>query len=258
MALDLLLIGLAITLFPLPVMAFVLVVASPGGVRKGLVFIVSWLACLVAVIGIVVLLTGGQPPAPRSPPSTAAKAVTLVIGLGLLGYGTYRLRRVRRGAMTPPEDADASASAVRTREDGGSAAPGPDAGASSAPAAEGPEAAEASGESAGPHGGVSLWSAAALPLLLQPWGMVGAAGATVVQADLSDAGNVVVLVLFCLVATSSLLAMELSMVFAPERAHPALMALRRWLTRHKEPAVIGLCLLLGLWLVSRSLYELTG
>jgi hypothetical protein len=36
MVLDLLVIGLVITLYPLPVMAFVLVLASPGGVRKGL------------------------------------------------------------------------------------------------------------------------------------------------------------------------------------------------------------------------------
>ncbi|MFF2774075.1 GAP family protein [Streptomyces sp. NPDC058052] len=218
MVLDLLMIGLAVTLFPLPVMAFVLVVASPQGVRKGLVFIVSWLACLVAVIGIVVLFTGGQPPAPRSPPSRTAQVVTLVIGLGLIGYAWYRRRRVLRGAP------DTDGAAERT----------------SAP------------------GGVSVRSAAVLAPLLQPWGMVGAAAATVVHADLSDAGNVLALVVFCLLATSTLLAMELSMVFSPERAHRTLTGLHGWLKRHKEPAVIGVCLLLGLWLVSRSLYQLTS
>ncbi|GHG08841.1 GAP family protein [Streptomyces filamentosus] len=219
MVLDLVLIGLAVTLFPLPVMAFVLVVASPRGVRKGLVFIAAWLACLVAVIGAVVLLTGGKPPAPRSPPSTAAQVVTLVLGIGLVGYAWYRRRRVRRGAAAEP-------------------------------------AAERVPRKAASPDGVSVRSAAALPVLLQPWGMVGAAAATVVQADLSDAGNVVALVVFCLLATSSLLAMELSVVFSPERAHRTLAGLRGWLTRHKEPAIFGLCVLLGLWLISRSLYQL--
>ncbi|MFJ5711854.1 GAP family protein [Streptomyces sp. NPDC093105] len=221
MVVDLVVIGLAVTLFPLPIMAFVLVLASARGLRKGLVFIGVWLACLVAVIGIVVLLTGGQPPQPRSPPSRAGQVATLVIGVGLIGYAVHRRRRTRRGAAVP-------ASADRAGERPGSASDG-----------------------------VSYRSAAVLPLLLQPWGMVGAAAATVVQADLSDAGNVVALVGFCLLATSSLLVMELWMVFSPARAERALRGLHGWLARHKEPAVVGVCLLLGLWLVSRSLYLLT-
>lgn len=217
MVLDLLLIGLAVTLFPLPVMAFVLVLASPRGVRKGLVFILAWVACLVLVITLVLVLTGGTPPAPRSPPSVAALWASLLFGVGLVGYGVYRWRRVRRGAAAPKASEEAPATA---------------------------------------HEGASLWSAAALAVLLQPWGMVGAAAATVVQADLSEAGSFVALAAFCLVATSSLLAMELSMVFAPERSAHVLMGLHGWLRRHKEPAVIGVCLALGLWLISRGLYQL--
>ena len=49
MVLDLLLIALGITLDPLPLMAFVLVVASVRGVWKGLAFILGWLACFVGV-----------------------------------------------------------------------------------------------------------------------------------------------------------------------------------------------------------------
>ncbi|MFJ3925043.1 GAP family protein [Streptomyces sp. NPDC090022] len=81
MLLDLLLIGAAITLYPVPGMAFVLVVSAPRGVYNGLAFIIAWLACLVAVIAMVLLFTGGQSPAPHSPPSLAA---TLLIGLSLI------------------------------------------------------------------------------------------------------------------------------------------------------------------------------
>ena len=51
MVLDLLLIGLGITLEPFPLMAFILVLSARKGIWKGLAFILGWLACLVAVIG---------------------------------------------------------------------------------------------------------------------------------------------------------------------------------------------------------------
>ncbi|MGW5848753.1 GAP family protein [Streptomyces sp. NPDC055254] len=227
MVLDLLLIGLAVTLFPLPVMAFVLVVSAPRGVRKGLAFILAWLACLVVVMAIVLLLTGGQPPPPRSPPSIAALVATLVFGVGLVVYSEHRRRRARRRATAPescgPERTTSSGSSMTSRMD------------------------DATG-----------WSAAALAVLLQPWGMVGAAAATVVQADLSHIESFLALMAFCVLATSTLLAMELYMVFSPDRAQRALLALRGWLERHKDPAIVITCLLLGLWLVGRSLYQLTG
>lgn len=75
MVLDLVLIGLAVTLFPFPLMAFVLVLSTRGGAWKGLAFIIAWLACLVAVVAAVLLLTQGKPrsrsPRPRRPPSPA-------------------------------------------------------------------------------------------------------------------------------------------------------------------------------------------
>ncbi|MCX5193005.1 GAP family protein [Streptomyces sp. NBC_00249] len=224
MVLDLLLIGLAVTLFPLPIMAFVLVVSAPRGVRKGLAFILAWLACLVAVIAAVLLLTGGQPPPPRSPPSIAALAATLAIGVGLVLYSEHRRRRSRRDAPAPSaNEPTASGTSLESRMD------------------------QATG-----------WSAAALAVLLQPWGMVAAAAATVVQADLSHAESSLALFAFCLLATSTLLAMELYMVFSPEKAQLALTNLRAWLERHKDPAIVVACLVLGLWLVGRSLYQLTA
>ncbi|MFG2983052.1 GAP family protein [Streptomyces sp. NPDC048258] len=231
MLLDLLVIGLAITIYPLPVMAFVLVLSAPRGVWKGLAFILAWLACLVAVIALVLLLTGGEPPAPKSPPSTAALAGKLAIGIGLVLYSEHRRRRRRRGG---PDSAPASS---------GSA---PGSGSDSSRSSLTSRMDQATG-----------WSAAGLAVLLQPWGMVGAAAATVVEADLSHSESFLSLLAFCLLATSSLLAMELYMVFAPEKAGEALTGLRAWLSDHKDPAIVVTCLVLGLWLVGRSLYELT-
>ena len=79
---------------------------------------------------------------------------------------------------------------------------------------------------------ISPWTAAGLALLLEPWGMVAAGAATVVEADLSHAAAYAALLGYCLLATSSLLA-------------------------HQDPAVVSLSLLLGLYLVGRSIYQLT-
>jgi threonine/homoserine/homoserine lactone efflux protein len=64
--LDLLLIGLGITLEPFPLTAFILLLSAEKGIWKGLAFILGWLACLVVVIAAVIVTTGNNPPAPRA------------------------------------------------------------------------------------------------------------------------------------------------------------------------------------------------
>ena len=66
MVLDLLLIGLGITLEPFPLTAFILILSAEKGTWKGLAFLLGWLACLVAVIAAVILTTGNSPPKPQT------------------------------------------------------------------------------------------------------------------------------------------------------------------------------------------------
>jgi Sap, sulfolipid-1-addressing protein len=94
--LDLLLIGLGITLEPFPLTAFILVLSAERGKSKGLAFILGWLACLVAVIAAVILATGNNPPEPQSVPSTAALAVKLAVGVALILYAVRKKRRMGR------------------------------------------------------------------------------------------------------------------------------------------------------------------
>ncbi|MEV7590247.1 GAP family protein [Streptomyces sp. NPDC090085] len=96
MVLDLVVIGTAVTLGPLHNSAFILLLSSRRGTRQGLAFLLSWLADLVAVIACVMLLTGGQPPARNSTPSTVAIAAKLAIGVVLVLYGAHRHRRPPR------------------------------------------------------------------------------------------------------------------------------------------------------------------
>ncbi|MER6783096.1 GAP family protein [Streptomyces sp. NPDC000658] len=214
MVLDLVVVALAIAVFPLSVTAFVLVLAARRGLWKGLAFVLAWLACFVAVVAAVLLTTGGKPPAPRSAPSTASTAVKLAVGVVLVWYA---VRRHRRGPRPRP------AGGMMARLDR-----------------------------------ISLWEAAALGPLLQPWGLVAAGAATVVDADLSHASSFAALFGYCLLATSSLLAMEVYAAFAPDASRARLGKLRVWLQTHQDQALVVLLMGVGLFLVGRSLYQLTS
>lgn len=84
MTIELIIIGLAITLEPIPLTAFILILASKGGTRKGAAFIAGWLLSLAIVIAGTVLVTGNSPPKPNTAPSLAALAVKILIGVVLV------------------------------------------------------------------------------------------------------------------------------------------------------------------------------
>lgn len=214
MVLDLLLIGLGITLEPFPVTAFILVLSAEKGIVKGLAYILGWLACLVAVIAAVVLATGNSPPRPQTVPSTAAVVVKLVLGLVLILIAVRQRRRMGRPRKPP---------AWTARLDR-----------------------------------LSPWAAAGLAAFLQPWTLVAAGAATVVQAKVATAGSYLALVLFCLLATSSFLYLELYATFAPARAGARLDRMRTWLDAHQDQVIIVICLLLGFWLAGKSIYLLVS
>jgi threonine/homoserine/homoserine lactone efflux protein len=210
--LDLLLIGLAIALEPFPLTAFILILSAERGIWKGLAFILGWLACLVVVIGAVVLATGNSPPKPQTAPSTAVIAIKLALGVVLILTAERQRRRMGRPRKPP---------AWMARLDR-----------------------------------LSLLAAAGLAAFLQPWALVGAGAATIVDAKVATTGSYVALVLFCLLATSSFLYLELYATFTPATASARLERLRTWLDSHQDQVIITVCLLLGLWLMGKSIYLL--
>src|SRR5260370_18254579 len=94
MVLKLMIIGVGIALEPIPSVAFILILAAEKGTRKGLAFILGWLACLVVVIAVVVLVTGGKPPQPHTAPSTAALVVKAALGVVLILFAVRQRRRM--------------------------------------------------------------------------------------------------------------------------------------------------------------------
>jgi len=98
--LSLVLIALAITLEPIPLTAFILVLASRNGVRKGAAFIFGWLVSLAVVVAVTVLVTGNEPPKSNTAPSVAALVVKIAIGAVLVIIGVRRWRKI--GEPKPP------------------------------------------------------------------------------------------------------------------------------------------------------------
>jgi hypothetical protein len=87
--LDLFLIGVVVTLEPIPLTGMILLLATEGGLLKGLGYVLGWLFTLVAIVALTVLVTGGKPLIPNSNPSTAALVVKLAIG-AVLVFIAYR------------------------------------------------------------------------------------------------------------------------------------------------------------------------
>ncbi len=96
MVFDLVLIGLAIALDPLPLTAFLIVLPSERGVRKGAAFVFGWLASLAVVVTVTVLATGDNPPEPSTAPSLADLAVKIAIGVSLVAIAVRQRRRMER------------------------------------------------------------------------------------------------------------------------------------------------------------------
>ena len=145
MVLSLMLIGLAVTLDPLPLSAFLVVLPSRRGVRKGAAFVFGWLVSLAIVVTVTVLATGNNPPKPATAPSLAALAVKIVLGVVLVRIAVRHIRA--RGRPKPPRK---------------------------------PPKWQAQVDSMSP------WFALALAPTLQPWVLIGAGAATVVEAKLSS------------------------------------------------------------------------
>jgi len=176
MVLDLVLIGLAIALDPLPLTAFLVVLPSRRGARKGAAFVFGWLVSLAIVIAVRHHRRMGHPK-PKKPPKWQAHVDNM-----------------------------------------------------------------------------SPWFAMGLAPALQPWALIGAGAATVVEAKLSSWEDYLALFLFCVLASSSYLAMEIYAVVRPARSQAFLTRLRAWIDGHTDQVITLGSLIVGLWLIADSTY----
>ncbi|MGO9218604.1 MAG: GAP family protein [Streptosporangiaceae bacterium] len=215
MVLNLVLIGAAVALAPLSLTAFLVVLPSNRGVRNGAAFVFGWLASLVIVVAVTVLATGDNPPEPNTVPSLAGLAVKIAIGAGLVAIAIRQRRR--RGRPKKPKKPKK------------------------------PPKWQAHVDSMSP------WFAMGLAPVLQPWGLIGAGAATVMEAKLSSAQSYLALVLFCVLASSSYLAMEIYAGLRPGKSQAFLARFRAWIDTHTDQVIIWGSLILGFWLIAYSI-----
>ena len=214
MVLDLVLIGVAIALDPLPLTAFLIVLPSKRGVRKGAAFVFGWLVSLAIVVTVTVLATGNNPPKPNTAPSLADLAVKLALGIVLVVIAIRQRRRKGRPKKPPKWEAHVD--------------------------------------------GMSPWFAMILAAALQPWVLISAGAATVVEAKLSSAGSYLALFLFCVLASASYLAMEIYAGLRPGQSQASLARSRAWIDTHADQVIIWGSLILGIWLIAYSTYLIVG
>ena len=90
--------------------------------------------------------------------------------------------------------------------------------------------------------------------MLQPWVLIGAGAATVVEAKLSSWQSFLALVLYCVLASSSYLAMEIYAVSRPSQSRELLARIRTRIDTHTDQMIIIGSLIMGFWLIANSLY----
>jgi threonine/homoserine/homoserine lactone efflux protein len=213
MVLNLVLIGIAVALDPLPLTAFMVILPSKGGVRKGAAYVFGWLVSLAIVVTVTVLATGNTPPKPSTAPSLAVLAVKIAIGAVLVVIAVRHIRSMQR--PKPPKKPPKWQEHVD---------------------------------------GMSPWFALGLAPALQPWVMIGAGAATVVDAKLSSWESYIALFVFCVLGSASYLALEIYAVLQPDRSRALLARFRTWIDTHTDQVIIIGSLILGFWLIGNSLY----
>ena len=100
---------------------------------------------------------------------------------------------------------------------------------------------------------MSPWYAMGLAPVLQPWGLIGAGAATVMEAKLSSAQSYLALFGFCVLASASYLTMEIYAGLRPGKSQVLLAGFRSWIDAHTDQAIIWGSLILGFWLIANSI-----
>jgi hypothetical protein len=218
--LDLFLIGLVVTLEPIPLSAFILLLAAERGLLKGLGFVIGWLGTLVLIVALIVVVTGGKPLLPKSSPSTAALVVKLAAGVVLVGIAERRRRRLAQPSASPKERKQPKWMARIDQ--------------------------------------LNPLAAAGLGFLLQPWVLVAAGVTTIVEGKLNTPIEYIAVFGFAVWCSASYLALETYAALRPDVVKARLQALLDWINTHTDQAIVFLSLFIGLYLMGKAVYGLVS
>jgi Sap, sulfolipid-1-addressing protein len=101
---------------------------------------------------------------------------------------------------------------------------------------------------------MSVWFAMGLAPVVQPWVLIGAGAATVVEARLSNWASDLTLAAFCVLASASYLGLEIYAALRPAQSQASLARFRTWIDSHTDQLIIAGSLIVGFWLIGKSIY----
>jgi len=93
--------GVGVALSPLPIVAVVLMLATPRGRGNGPAFLLGWVVGLAVVGAVVLLVASGASASDDGAPATWVGWLKLVLGLAALALGAKQFRDRPRGDAAP-------------------------------------------------------------------------------------------------------------------------------------------------------------
>ena len=213
---DLLPLAAVVAISPVPIVAVILMLLAPKAGGTGVGFLAGWVVGIAGVTSLVLLLTGVDQ-ARRGRPSSVASSVELVLGALLLLLALSQwLSRPKPGEATGLPRWMAAIdrlTAVRA-------------------------------------GGLGLVLSALNPKALL---VCLAAGATIAGSGLSGARATWSVVVFTVIAASTVAVPVLAYAVGGARMTGQLQALRSWLSAHSAPVTAALLLIIGVVLMGQGL-----
>jgi threonine/homoserine/homoserine lactone efflux protein len=214
---DILPLAVAVAIFPVPIIAVVLVLGSDRGTAKGLAFVLAWCVGLAAVGGIVLALAGVADASDEGEPATWVNVLLLGLGLLLLVAAVRQWRGRPSGGEEAP-----TPGWMRTIDEF--------------------TIAKAAGA------GFALSAVNPKNLLL-----TAAAAAEIAEVGLSAGRQVALLLGFVLVASAGVLTPLVLALALGDRSRELLEGLRAWLARHNAVIMGLLFLLIGAKLIGDAI-----
>ena len=93
--------GVGVALSPIPIIAVVLMLSTPGGRANGLAFLGGWILGIAVLGAIVLLLAGGASASKHGAPATWVSVVKIILGVALLLLAAREWRGRPRGRTRP-------------------------------------------------------------------------------------------------------------------------------------------------------------
>jgi threonine/homoserine/homoserine lactone efflux protein len=217
--------GVGVAVSPLPVVAVILLLLAPRAGAASTGFAVGWVLGIVAVSGVVLLLAAPADLGSPSDPSSGGAWVRLVLGVVLLLLAARQWRGSR--ASTDGAEASVLPRWMRALDE----------------------------VTAGRAVGLGFVLAAVNPKNLA---LSVAAGVAIASGDLPGGQAVAALVVFTLLAASTVALPVVAYAVAGQRARPVLDSARDGLETHQAAITGVLLLVLGVVLVGKGLGGLLG